>query len=200
MNDTPISKRLIELRDADVALRDQLLREGRLNDGYDTEMEQRHILNAMKLDDIIESIGYPTPAIVGQEAFEAAWLVTQHAISLPDFMRKCAKMLAKAVSEGHVKPYYLAYLTDRIAVLEGNVQLYGTQFDWDDDGILSPNPVDDVNAVNERRASMSLGTLEEQTDAIRLRAKLEHQKPPSNLKQRRIEMDAWRIARNWING
>ncbi|MBK8081497.1 MAG: hypothetical protein IPK25_15205 [Saprospiraceae bacterium] len=44
-----------------------------------------------------------------------------------------------AVSEGKADAKSLAYLTDRIAVLEGKLQLYGTQYDWDNNGNMSPN-------------------------------------------------------------
>jgi len=49
------------------------------------------------LNDIIEKIGYPTVEKVGEEASEAAWLIIEHSIGQPNFMRKCAELLEKAV-------------------------------------------------------------------------------------------------------
>ena len=44
------------------------------------------------------------------------------------------KLLEVAVSENKADPKNLAYLTDRVALFEGKPQLYGTQFDWDENG------------------------------------------------------------------
>ena len=125
-------------------------------------MEALHIAHAKQLTTILDSIGYPIEAKVGKEASEAACLVIQHAISLPDFMRRCQTLLEKAVAKENASPILLAYLTDRIAVLEGKPQQYGTQFDWDKNGVLQANPFDDLDAVNKRRKSIGLNTLKEQ--------------------------------------
>jgi len=112
-------------------------------------MEKLHHNNAMLLNDIIDKIGYPTGNKVGTEACEAAWLVIQHSIGQPDFMKKCEGLLKSAVSEKNANRKNLAYLSDRIAVLEGRLQLYGTQFDWDEKGVLNPNHYDDLAKVNQ---------------------------------------------------
>lgn len=67
------------------------------------------------------------------------------------------------MQEKQADPKNLAYLTDRIAVLEGSQQLYGSQFDWDESGELKPNRFDDLDRVNQRRASIGLNSLKEQT-------------------------------------
>lgn len=193
-----IAERIIDLRNADLELRDKLIQKGQLSEGYNEEMAQLHNRNAEILDEIIDSIGYPTTDKVGKEASEAAWLVIQHSIGRPDFMRKCAKLLEKAIIENKANPRSLAYLTDRIAVLEGKPQLYGTQFDWDENGELSPNLFDDVVKVNQRRKSVGLNTLEEQTVVIRKQAENERQSPPADFKKRKEEVDEWRKAVGWI--
>ncbi|MEO0332815.1 MAG: DUF6624 domain-containing protein, partial [Bacteroidota bacterium] len=134
---------------------------------------------------------------VGKEASEAAWLVIQHAISQPSFLRRCVKLLEDAVSEDKASARNLAYLTDRIAVFEGRPQLYGTQFDWDENGKLSPNPFDDLTKVNQRRKSIRLNTLEEQTEVIRRRAKSEDQSLPADFDKRRYEIEKWKKAVGW---
>ena len=138
MNRKDIATRIITLKDADLRLRDQLLQTGQLNDGYHEEMARLHHHNADTLSTIIDEIGYPTAGKVGEEASEAAWLVIQHAIGCPAFMKKCAGLLKEAVDKNQANPINLAYLTDRIAVFEGKPQPYGTQFDWDENGVLSP--------------------------------------------------------------
>jgi hypothetical protein len=66
----------------------------------------------------------------------------QHAISLPQFQRQCLALLQAAVTRGEAPAWQVAMLTDRIRILEGRQQLYGTQFDWDANGQMSPLPIE----------------------------------------------------------
>lgn len=192
-----IAERIIALRDADLELRDRLIKDRRLGEGYNGEMEALHNRNAAILNDIIDKIGYPTIDKVGKEASDAAWLVIQHAIGQPGFMNRCVKLLENAVAENKADPKNLAYLTDRIAVLRGQPQLYGTQFDWDENGELNPNRFDDLARVNQRRKSVGLNTLEDQTVMIRSQARSEHQSSPADYEKRRQEFNEWRKAVGW---
>lgn len=195
-----IAEKIVDLKNADLALREKLIQSRQLSNGYNEEMKELHNRNAKILSDIIDIIGYPTIDKVGKEANEATWLIIQHSIGQPEFMKKCAKLLEEAVSENKADPKSLAYLTDRIAVFEGKEQLYGTQFDWDEQGNLSPNPFDDLNKVNKRRKSIGLNTLEEQTDIIRKQAENENQLPPPNFIKRKREIEEWKRNAGWIKG
>lgn len=192
-----IAEKIIDLKNADLALRNKLVKSGQLSEGYNEEMKELHNRNAKILSDIIDAIGYPTTDKVGKEASEAAWLIIQHAIGQPEFIKKSAKLLESAVNESKADPISLAYLTDRINVLEGKLQLYGTQFDWDEQGNLSPNPFDDLNEVNKRRKSIGLNPLEEQTEIIRRQAKYENQSPPINIENRKQEIEEWKRNVGW---
>ncbi len=198
MDHQNFAKRIIQLKAADLALRDELLQKGQLGNGYHEEMEQLHNENAEKLSAIIVVIGYPTIDRVGKEASEAAWLVIQHAISQPAFMKKCAMLLAQAVNEGKAAPINLAYLTDRIAVFEEQPQLYGTQFDWNENGQLVPNRFDDLRKVNQRRKAIGLNTIAAQTALMQQRMSNENQRAPEDFIQRKIEMEAWKKKVGWI--
>lgn len=193
-----IATTIIALKNADLALRDTLIDNHQLGEGYNKEMEKLHISNAAKLEDIIDTIGYPTIEKVGKEASEAAWLVIQHAISKPAFMKKALKMLEAAAKECSAYRKQLAYLSDRIATFEDSPQLYGTQFDWDEHGKLSPKPCDNIAKVDARRKVIGLNSLAEQTAIMRTQAIREHETPPANLEQRRFEMNAWRRKVGWI--
>lgn len=193
-----IAKKIIDLKNADLALRDKLVQSGQLSKGYDEEMKELHGRNAKILNDIIGTIGYPTIDKVGKEANEATWLVIQHSIEQPEFMKKCVELLKSAVIENKADPKSLAYLTDRIAVFEGKPQFYGTQFDWDENGNLSPNLFDDLTKVNERRKSIGLNTLEEQTQIIRQQAINENQSPPADFEKRKQEIEEWKRNVGWM--
>jgi hypothetical protein len=192
-----IAKHIIDLKNTDLALREKLIQSGHLSNGYNEEMKELHNRNANILNKILDTIGYPTIDKVGKEASVATWLIIQHSIGQPEFMKKCAKLLEKSVRENKADPKSLAYLTDRIAVFEDKEQLYGTQFDWDEYGNLSPKHVDDINQVNKRRISIGLNTLEEQTEIIRRQAKKENRSPPTDFENRKQEIEEWKRTVGW---
>lgn len=198
MNYEKIAEEIIELKNADLELRDKLIQSGKLFDGYNQEMEVLHNKNAEILNEIIEKIGYPTIEKVGEEANEAVWLVIQHSIGKPEFMKKCAALLEKAVAEKQADVKQLAYLSDRIAVFEGRAQLYGTQFDWDENDKMSPKLFDDIEKVNQRRKNIGLNSLEEQIEIIRKQILQENQKPSADLKERNKQVEEWRRKVGWI--
>lgn len=66
----------------------------------------------------------------------------------------------KAEPEEAVARRNLAMLTDRVRVNTGRPQLYGTQF-RPIGGKHVPLEIEDTEHVDERRAQMGLGTLEE---------------------------------------
>ncbi|SHL32534.1 DUF6624 domain-containing protein [Flavobacterium chilense] len=198
MNYNIFAERIIELKNADLKLRESLIEKKELSDGYNKEIEKLHNKNAQLLNDIIDTIGYPTIDKVGTEASEAAWLIIQHSIGQPEFMKKCAEELKKAITKNKANPINLAYLTDRIAVFEDKPQLYGTQFDWDENGELSPNYFDDLTKVNQRRKQIGLPTLEDQIEIMRKRIAEENQSPSKDQEKRKQEIIEWRKKTGWI--
>lgn len=151
-----ISKKIICLKKKDDSLRAELIRKEVLSNDYSQEMETVHNKNAKALNKIMEQIGFPTADKVGEEASNTALLIVQHAIGQPDFMKKAVRLLEIAVNNKKAVPKYLAYLTDRIAIFEGRPQLYGTQFDWDENREITSNQFDDLAKVNERRKNIGL--------------------------------------------
>ncbi|WP_298894390.1 DUF6624 domain-containing protein [uncultured Psychroserpens sp.] len=198
MNYKDIAKRIIDLKNADLTLRNKLIQNGQLGKGYNEEMKTLHNQNAKTLDEIIDMIGYPTIDKVGKEANEATWLIIQHSIEQPEFMKKCQILLEKAVNEKKASQISLAYLTDRIAVFEDKPQHYGTQFDWDKNGELSPYPFDSLSKVNQRRKELGLNTLDEQIQIMRAQAKNENESAPADFEKRKQEIEHWKKTVGWI--
>jgi hypothetical protein len=192
-----ISEIIIGLQNSDLELREKLIQNKTLGVGYNKEMEKLHIQNADILNGIIETIGYPSINKVGLEASNAAWLVIQHAISKPAFMKKCVVLLKNLTKKDKTYSKNFAYLSDRIAVLQNKPQLYGTQFDWDEKGELSPNIFDDLKKVNERRKSIGFNTLEEQTEIMRNQAKTDNQLPPKDFEKRKQKIEDWKKSVGW---
>jgi len=189
------SDAIIRLKEKDLKFRIHLLQENLLTEDYHAEMEKIHIDNARKLKHIIKEIGFPTVQKVGQEAYDAAWLIIQHAISLPVFMKSCLTLMKKEKKD--INPIHIAYLEDRIHFFEHKPQLYGTQFDWDENGVLNPAPFDDLDKVNERRKKLQLNTLEQQTSHLRNEAKIEKENPPSDWEQKQLQFEIWRKQVGW---
>lgn len=194
-----ISIKIITLKNSDFTLRKQLIDSGGLGEGYHPEMEKLHLKNAATLDAIINKVGYPTIPKVGKEASAAAWLVIQHSIGLPNFMKKCLKLIENEGDSTSVHPHHLAYLKDRIAVFEGKPQLYGTQFDWDKNGLMSPQYFENETKVNNRRKELDLSTINEQTTLMRLQVANEQQKVPEDFEERKKRIDVWKKKVGWLN-
>lgn len=144
------SKQIIALAEKDLLVRERLASEGKLSGGYHPEMEQVHKENAEELREIIGKIGFPTISKVGEEASDAAWLVIQHSIGEPEFMKSCCKIMME--NSDDIKPANIAYLHDRIQFFQGKPQRYGTQLM--SDGI--PYPVEDKNILNAERHKVNL--------------------------------------------
>lgn len=156
-----IKEELLHLLREDQAVREALANTGELFHGYHPAMEKVHLKNAQRLKEIIEkNKGFPTIAQVGEEACIAALRIVLHAISWPQFMRSQEEPLLTLAKENQVPKAYVAMLVDRIRFYEGLKQVYATNPDWDENGILRVSEVEDPDHLNQRRAHMNLPPLE----------------------------------------
>ncbi len=99
---------------------------------------------------------WPGWALVERDGAEAAWLVAQWAIDDMGLQRRCLEMLEIAVACSDADAVHLAYLADRVRMNDGRDQLYGSQFVLGAYGGIEPWPVDDIAAVDIRRARLGL--------------------------------------------
>jgi hypothetical protein len=89
-------------------------------------------------------------------------------------------------------------LEDRIRMLEGGLQLYGTQFDWDENGEMSPYPaIEDPGHVDERRRAIGLGSLADEIERKRAAVAQANEKPPYDRAEREKRMDEWARSAGW---
>lgn len=198
INAKDIAQQIIELMQRDIETRDKLIKEGALHETYHPSLRKVHHENANKLEEIIKRIGIPTIEKIGKEGYEASWLIVQHAIEHPQFMKHYRDSLIAIVRQHKTYAIHFAYLSDRINFFEGRPQEYGTQFDWDDHGEMSPYAFDSLEKVNERRKLLGLNTLEEQMIIMRKHILDTNQKPPENLAQRKIDFLRWKKEVGWI--
>jgi hypothetical protein len=124
-------------------------------------------------------------------------MVLQHAIGSPKVMRRGLGRLRAAERRGEVDPAAVAMLEDRILVLEGKPQQYGTQVDWDDDGGLNPSPIANPEDVDERCRAVGLGPLAEDLERIRADACNDGERSPLDLAARRATAEAWARSVGW---
>jgi hypothetical protein len=193
-----LRRRLVAMADADERLRNELLRDGSLFEGYNARMAELHARNAQALAAIVDEVGWPGRTLVGDDGAEAAWRVLQHAIGSPAVQRGCLPRLREAAERGDVPPAYPAWLEDRIAFSERRPQRYGTQFDWDRDGRMSAWPIDDFEGLGARRASIGLPPLEEQQERLRAMVARECERPPADYERRQREIREWAERTGWI--
>ncbi|PWN66126.1 DUF6624 domain-containing protein [Chryseobacterium oncorhynchi] len=149
MNDT-FDKEIIELSELDLSVREKLSEAGELSGGYHPEMEKVHKANAKRLREIMTEIGFPTISRVGEKASNAAWLIIQHSIGEPEFMKHCYIMMEENIDD--INPKNRAYLYDRIQVFQGKPQKYGTQFIENE----IPYPVENKENLNNKRLKVGL--------------------------------------------
>jgi DNA-directed RNA polymerase subunit RPC12/RpoP len=142
-------------RELDQAARADVTRGSRAAAAHITDVDDD---NTSWLKDVVDAVGWPGRSLVGDEGAHSAWMLAQHADRDPTFQRRCLELLKRAVADGEASPRDLAYLTDRVLLAYGEPQIYGTQLTARD-GQLVPRRLRDPGAVDERRATLGLETL-----------------------------------------
>lgn len=102
-----------------------------------------------------DSFGWPDLRFAGVGS-QAAFLVLLHADA--SIQRKYLPMLRDAVKRHDALGDHLALLEDRVRVVDGRSQLYGTQLSGTP---LHFEPIEDPAHVDERRSSIGLEPLAE---------------------------------------
>ena len=193
----------------DVALHDELLAllaeaeslhasltaTGEIHEGYPPKLAALNERHARRLEAILGTRGWPGRSLVGPDGAHAAWMLAQHAISLPAFQRQALNHLQDAAARGEATPAQAAYLEDKIRFLEGRPQRYGTQFDWDENGEMSPWTLEAPDRVDELRRAVGLGPLPEMIERFRGEETGEHR--PMDFRARQREIEAWARSVGW---
>jgi hypothetical protein len=189
--DRALADELIAMAREDLHVRERLAKDGSLFQGYHPQMRAVHERNADRLAEILAEHGWPGHALVGAEGTHAAWLVAQHAISRPALMRAVLPMLTEASGVPRAEA---ARMEDRIRVFEGRKQRFGTAFDWDEHGEMSPLPMEEPEHVDRRRVEAGLPPLAETIAENRRWAERE---PRPDFEAKRAEGDAFAREVGW---
>ena len=116
--------------------------------------------NARWLGRVVAESGWPGLSVVGADGADAAWLLAQHDDLANDRRRRWVRPLANAVRLGDADPRHLACLVDRIAVVDGAPQTYGTVAGIEGDEVVFAHPLRDPSTLNRRRRAIGLPTIE----------------------------------------
>ena len=182
---------LLAMDEHDRSVRAELAADGALFQGYHPRMAAVHDTNAARLRGIIREHGWPATSLVGPDGAKAAHRIAQHAINQPDFMRECRTLIEAASERGEVPREQFAYIDDRIRAFEGLPQRYGTQWRGGPHG-LEPYPLDDPDAVNQRRRDLGLPSIGE------MRRESSELLSAETVERQRAEELAWRRGVGWV--
>ncbi|MGN6341137.1 MAG: DUF6624 domain-containing protein [Ginsengibacter sp.] len=124
-------------------------------------------INLKRVTFILDSIGYPKRQEYGDSAGLATFFVIQHADI--KHQEKYLPLFKQAAKDGEIKWKNVVYMIDRVRLEKGEKQIYGTQIQPVKDpvtGYLTDKamiaPIEDEAQVNERRAKVGLGTIEQE--------------------------------------
>ncbi len=136
--------------------------------GRDSEEMQAHwklisetdSINLIKVRAILDERGWLGPEVVGDQGNSTLFLVIQHADH--ETQLKYLPMMREAVQAGNARASSLALLEDRVALGQGKQQIYGSQIGRDrESGEYYVLPLAEPEKVNERRAEVGLGPIED---------------------------------------
>jgi len=142
-----------------IQLRDSL---GRVH-GYESEEFQKqneiyhrnHDINERKIREILDSQGWPSRDIIGEQGNLTICNVLQH--SEVEIRKKYLPIMRKAVKEKELAPRLLARAEDRLATDRGDLQIYGGQMKYyPETKSFNVWPVYDPVNIDKRRAEIGL--------------------------------------------
>ncbi len=114
--------------------------------------------NLIKVEAILKKYGWLGPEILGSQGNTTLFMVIQH--SNLKTQEKYLPMLRDAVKNGKALPRHLALLEDRVSLLEGKKQIFGSQVSWNmKTNIYYVLPLEDPDNVDKRRAAIGLSPL-----------------------------------------
>lgn len=123
-------------------------------------IQTKDSINLIKVCKILDEKGWLGPSVVGRQGNSTLFLVIQH--SDQKTQEKYLPMMRDAVKKGNANASSLALLEDRILLGQGKRQIYGSQIgrdpETDKNYVL---PLEDPEHVDERRATVGLGKLQE---------------------------------------
>ena len=120
-------------------------------------MLEKDSLNLIKVMKILDERGWVGKDVVGAQANQTLFLVSQH--SDLKYEQKYMPMMKDAVKKGNAKASSLALREDRVALREDRKQIYGSQISMIPGSKAFVLPLEDPDNVDKRRAEVGLGPI-----------------------------------------
>jgi len=108
---------------------------------------------------IIAEMGFPRMDLISKKAYLAAVLVVLHSGDV-GFLNQSILTLQKADPASRQKRD-IAYMIDKVRVIEKRPQLYGTQYHIDKDGVFKYIEIEKPDELEKRRAEYEMESFEE---------------------------------------
>ena len=125
--------------------------------GIDPNIDRQNLVTVVSL---IKKCGMPTLNEVNQEQMSAIWLVFQHADNY--HRKKYLPLLKKSAQNGDIGKSQIALMEDRILMMDGEPQIYGSQITKDQEtNKWKIYDLKDPERVDKRRREVGLGPLKE---------------------------------------
>ena len=116
--------------------------------------------NLVTVVSLIEKCGMPTLKNVNQEQMSAIWLVFQHGDNY--HRKKYLPLLKKSAQNGDLGKGQIALMEDRILMMDGKPQVYGSQISEDrENGGWKIYDLENPETVDKRRAEVGLEPVSE---------------------------------------
>ena len=119
--------------------------------------------NYQNLRQILETIKSPSVDNIGNDGAQAVFLIAQHSAFDIAFMEEVLDLMQECAETDKDSTYYLGipYLIDRLKMIKGQEQVYGTQFVQLSNSEHVPYPIEDEKNVDKRRSQYGLEPLED---------------------------------------
>lgn len=122
--------------------------------------ERNHGINEQKVRNILDTHGWPTREMIGDQGNWTICNVLQHADN--DIRIQYLPLMRKAVKDKKLEPRFLVRAEDRIATERGDLQIYGGQMKYyPETQSFNVWPVYDPKNIDKRRAEIGLGPIKE---------------------------------------
>ncbi len=132
-----------------------------------SEVKKVDKYNYTILDSFFKHYGYIGYNLAGTSGENHFWLLIQHQDKHPGFQDSVLVRMKIEVERNNANKINFAYLTDRVKLNTGQLQVYGTQMIVNDESnSFVPRPCIDLDKLNERRKSVGLSTIEEYTKTM----------------------------------
>ena len=145
-----------------ITLRDSLMNlygaESELVKEQQAIYEKNHLINERKVKHILDTYGWPTKEMAGEQGNWTICNVIQHSDNAVRI--QYLPMMRQAVKEKKLEPRFLVRAEDRIATERGDLQIYGGQMKYyPETESFNLWPVFDPENIDKRRTEIGLDSI-----------------------------------------